>query len=472
MLIYNDFVENYSDFLIKKSLRGSRFMKTSLEYIKENRKSPRFKDLRGMLISIRAGLETTSNFDGIRIYDGEDRLICFLSLPDCYFKSDDYLCHDGDENCVRYERDGRIYKRKIGKILNEMVENHNQKMNSERYGSRYDLFKITPKMQTWYCEIISDEYAVYASKMKNEKVFLKIDEDFQFIYDSDNYRGDINSCQKNAGNHSFFNLISGAKACSLIDEDDQILCRAILWEEVEDYSTGEVVRLLDRQYSINNDRRYKAKMIEKLKERNLIDGYKDFDAGAYDCTNFVKIKDFTQCCLRIHLKRKLYYDDSVSWMDTFCSYIDGETELRNDDDRGIILRNSGDDVVYSDFDQKEYHYDEYLGYDVEGSEDEFVEVEYNGRTISVHEDTRENHFRWVDYQGLYFHEDEVIYSAYDSEYYLECDVVYSEYHDCYLYIEDAEEVEEEWYHRDDIEYDSESDVYYIEFYDRCVIVER
>lgn len=427
MLFVNQFIKNYEEFKSLKEKTSSRYVKILCEYIVKNRIWDGYVNWNGDFFLLRRDFsKKLHSLMGIMVENIP------LYIEGMELDPDDIVPHDGDVRCVRYYNPDREahFKRKVGKVINAMIE---------KYNSMDTYHKITPKLQTYLCESFSEKWSEYANNNNPNQYRLKVDDDFEFIYDSDNYAGHIGSCQSNGNNFNFYKLVDGAKACSIVDENDKIFARCILFTKVN--SNIGKISLAERQYAVNNRMIYKSTLIRLLRKEYNIDAYKNYDAGAYDETAFSafdEVGEINFCDLTVPLVRALEDKDPVSWQDTFYMYNGGSQYLSNSCGE-FELRNSSHNVTYANICHRGY-YDEYLEDYIDDAEDEFYVVNYQGNEITVHYRTRENYFRYVADEGEYYHEEEVTYLEDRDEYVLNDNAVYCVSNDYYIHIDDAVEL--------------------------------
>ena len=395
---------------------GNLWATIMLQQIKENRRV--FSNLNSMY---RNHLISYGSHGKWALYDHRQN-----ETSRIVFMCDDIFPHDGSLGFVRYYKiteteEGpkeQEYKMKIGKAVRASLK-----------GMRADLCE---KAITYICERTTSEWL--AKQQTENDYHLRVDDDFEFIYNSENYAGHISSCQQNANNYNFYRLIKGAKAASLCDEDGKVLARAILFTEIHHRECDDApIKGIERMYSVDNRLDFKQIFLQKLIADKQIDIYKDFNAGAYDGNSWLTIaQEEHRDSMYVELVRPLEDEDPVSWMDSF--YLtDGKTICANYDFGEYEIRNSNNNVTWGTFFGC---WDEYLEEYVSGyDDDDRIRVILDGNEIYVAPSTQERYFCWCKDEDEYYHEDDCEYSDRDDCYYH--NAVYSEYYNSYILNEDT-----------------------------------
>lgn len=227
----------------------------------------------------------------------------------------DGICFDGDTGAIRYvnhENNDRVFKMKAGKFLTKIIE-------SCEFGRN-----LPQQAKSWLGEEFKTAWQAYAEKFINKYVYEfhygNDAEDFSEIYSSDHRRGNFESCMTDKGYDDMYANSAKCHAAWLTDEDGLMFARCIVWDEVYDEDTGEVLRLAERQYSDGVQDKYKKMLVDELIERKLIDGYKQIGASCHDNRNFVlndgtSIRDHD-----LHIELNIDWGDHVSYMDSFKYY--------------------------------------------------------------------------------------------------------------------------------------------------------
>ena len=171
---------------------------------------------------------------------------------------------------VKIEEAGRVSSVKAGKLLRRLI-----------LWEEYDVL-FPEQLSVALCERFA---ALWKAEAEARRHQLVLDDDFEAIYDSSNYAGEIHSCMSNRGLHGFYNNSVKAKAASLRNRDGEILARCVVFTEVN-MNDGRVLRLAERQYAVGDNQVYKKALVNRLIEAGAIDGYKDFNASYDDAYSF------------------------------------------------------------------------------------------------------------------------------------------------------------------------------------------
>lgn len=220
------------------------------------------------------------------------------------------ICMDEDYTSIRYIKSdsGREYKMKAGKFLRKII------METE-YGKKLDESTLLYVLETF-----TQKWQSYAMK-KCGDFNLVVDEDFESIYNSRHYvdGADFHSCMTDNDQHYFYESAVKAKAAS-IWKNNKMFARCIIFTDVMNESTGEILRLAERQYSADQKELYKHILINKLIQAGEIDGYKKIGAGCHDSRMFVANDgtDLSDCDFSI--KCYLNPGDTLSYQDSFKYY--------------------------------------------------------------------------------------------------------------------------------------------------------
>lgn len=315
------------------------------------------------------------------------------------------VCMDGDIRSVRYINNangGRIFKMKAGKFLLRI-------MDACPFG------RVIPEQgRIWLCEEFSSSWQAFAMRnapLKNYNFHYGNSlEDFEKIYSSRNRRGDFHSCMTDKGYHSMYFNACKCHAAWLTDAEGQMFARCVVFDEVHDHTTGETLRLAERQYSDGVRDSFKKQLVDELISRGLIDGYKQIGAGCSDNQNFV-LNDGTSICDHLlSIDCKLDGSDKVSYMDSFVYYsLDAHTA-----------------------------YNDSFG------------VEYSHELNST--DGWLDELCWSEYHGEYIPESEACYVERVDDFFYREDVVI-DHHGCYQLKGDCVRCavcDDEWYLRDEM----------------------
>ena len=299
------------------------------------------------------------------------------------YKSDDFngLCEDADTRSIRYvniERD-RVFKMKAGKFLRKLIE-ENPNINT----------MLPEQVKIWVCEEFAEQWKAYAAEnICKDEYTLYINENFEDIYNSDCLKGNFGSCMVDDDYWSFYRDSVCAKAAYLLNNDDEIVARCIIYTDVID-GMGNHLRLAERQYSTDSDESLKRMLVMRLIEGNHIDGYKKVGADCHSPKAFVDVHGNPLSNTSLHIKCDLENYDVVSYQDSFKWY----------DSYEMIAYNYGD------------------------SSDGNLSVTDGRIENEDDEDDHENE-RWSDYHEEYIHEDDAYYVETRDDYFYYDEVVYA-----------------------------------------------
>lgn len=348
-----------------------------------------------LLIRISVSSECNDGFDWYLQIDGyRYRFV----LPDLQMDNDG-ICMDGDTEAIRYvnhAKDCKAFKMKAGRLFTKIME-------SCEFGRN-----LPQQAKSWLGEEFKTEWEAYADRRiaRDAYTFHYGDdaEDFTKIYSSYNRRGDFDSCMTDKGYEDMYHNSAKCHAAWLTDGNGLMFARCIIWDEVYDESTGEILRLAERQYSDGVQDRYKKMLVNELIERKLIDGYKQIGASCYACRNFVlndgtSIRDHD-----LHIELNIDPGDHVSYMDSF--------------------------IYYDKDEHRAYNYDP-------GCYDCCLDTTegYMDGDARIHE-----HERWSDYNSEWIDEDDAYYVERRNDWFYENQVV-TDTHGQRQFIEDCVECE-------------------------------
>lgn len=376
-----------------------------------------------------------------------DRSWHYLRLADVplysgQYKLDDYsgLCEDGDTRAVRYINceNGRVFKMRAGKFFKAVAL-------ETAFGR-----KLSEPIMLWLCEEFTQRWTTWASG-RVQHYELKVDDDFASIYSGYKCVGNFHSCMTDNDQYSFYEDAVDAKAASLRNDEGRIVARCIVFTEVHDDETGEIVRLAERQYATDGDDVLKRILVDKLIEGGYIDGYKKVGADCSSESAFVSNDGKDWSNRRFGIRCDLERGDRLSYQDSFKSY-NIDDHWATNYDVGSYSLDVTDTYFESEGDNWDSWHEEYTDNDV-------VDVYYHGREYTCDEEELDD-FRYVsrgDGAGEYHHEDDVVYCEDIDGYVLEDDATFSELLQEYWYdVDDMEAAEEEW-HQDNGEVWSEYD---------------
>lgn len=288
------------------------------------------------------------------------------------------LCEDGDAGSIRYynhER-GCYFKMKAGKFFTRIME-----------GCQFG--KCLPQQaKSWLGEEFLTSWTAYAEPRLNgsfEFHYGNDKSDFEEIYSSRNRRGDFHSCMTNSGNYTMYYYACKCHAAWLTDADGQMFARCVVFDEVHDDTTGETLRLAERQYSDGMEDKFKKMLVDALISRKLIDGYKQIGADCHDNRAFVLNDGTSISSHKLRIDCELDGGDTVSYMDSFVYYDRDSYKAYNYDTVYYTDELNITDGVLGDVHWSNYH-DEYIpeddAYYVENRDDYFygdeVVLDING----------------------------------------------------------------------------------------------
>ena len=401
--------------------------------------------------------------------------LCF-NLPSIYevensiYRLDNLrgICQDMDTACIRYvniERD-KVFKLKAGKFITNIL---NDKPSTAL---------LPEQAKRWIGEEFAREWKAYAASRTPDISDLELHvgssrDDFSNIYDSYNYKDDFGSCMTDKDQYSFYADAINASAACLRDSDGYIVARCIIYNEVVVDSTGEVLRLAERQYSSGEDNVLKQVLVNRLIDGGFIDGYKRVGASCHDAMDFVR-NNGDSLQVRMHISNTISEGDTLSYQDTFkwldmdkcTAYNNSDYNYTHElDTTDGILEDAHDNMTYCEYDEEWYDddcvtFDDY--HDVYIHEANATTAKYHGREITIDERRTED-FCYSEFYGIWIHEDDCTFVDEEDDYYycddvVECDftsdyilrssstvvgrdnlvcresdAVYSSYHGFYLY---------------------------------------
>lgn len=429
-MLYNKIIGNYADFKALFGNKENRNNKIALAYMmgKMRRyfKDGTIKLFRSTPITNREVYErmkSTLNAECTSDYK--------LAYVDVYLPRVSRLLDarqgltEDRDTMVRYilnDNYDRPMKMKIGKFIRAVFEESG-------------IFAHLPESCiNYFCEQATTEWEAKHPALQDYE--LVVNEDFEEIYSSGNMEGNFGSCMTDDGQYYFYEDAVSAKAASLW-QDGKMYARCVIFTEVHDKNTGEVLRLAERQYASGKNPVLKQLLINKLIEAGEIDGYKKIDANYDDAKKF-------------HLNDGTPIYNSYLWIE--CNLEDGDTKSYQDSfkwydydmKRAYNYDEIGADYILSECESTyerprrmlDYYRWDGSGYGCREEDEDWVYencVEIDGCYYDDwHTDAHDNHIRC----------DEARYSERDQEYYHEDDAVYCEWLEDYLYYNDAEWCEE------------------------------
>lgn len=267
-MLYYKF-QNYEEFKnmfgIIKHGNGvcSRKNKILLAYVKDKRllhEAVEKNDYTLLHISSMAELKKTVTQRIIISGHSDNSLRYVLELDGDFFYSRNLetdslkgLCEDGDTKAIRYINHGngeKVFKMKAGKLYRSIIQ-------ETEFGRT-----LPEQVVTYLCEEFSADWQVYTHS-RLPKNTLHVDKDFEKIYSSDWCKGDFSSCMTDKDDYDFYMDSVDASAAYLTDEDDMVIARCIIYNEVKDQD-GNKWRLAERQYASGENDILKRALIDAL----------------------------------------------------------------------------------------------------------------------------------------------------------------------------------------------------------------
>ena len=320
------------------------------------------------------------------------------------------ICEDHDTRSIRYRNveQNRIYKMKAGKMLHHLI-------NATEYGRN-----LCEPVQRWMEEDFSQRWQSYCMGKLPEN-HLIINDDFSRIYSSDECVGCFGSCMVNRGHWHFYKNSVNAKAAFLVDSNDMIIARAILWPEVYD-DEGNKYRYLDRQYSTDGNQVLMRALIDELIKAGEIDCYKVPGCGCGEATAIVDIHGASLASKTFHIKCDLELNGCLSFQDTFKFYRYNREKAFNTTANGWDY--CLDTTAYSINDdlQEDGNYDDYHE---EYTDSDLCTVYVHGEEMYCSEDWLDD-FHWVESRDEYHHKDDVFKCPFCDNWELKEDFVHSD----------------------------------------------
>lgn len=325
------------------------------------------------------------------------------TLKSALYRTDDAngICEDGDFRSIRYinMENERVFKMKVGKFYRKIIE-------------ECEFGKSLPEqVKTYLCEEITQDWQVYVmGHIPSNR--LVVGDDFKRIYDSDECIGDFGSCMVNRNLHDFYADAVNASAAYLENEEEKIIARCIIFNEVKDQH-GRVWRLAERQYSSDGSDVLKRALVDALIKGGHIDGYKQVGAGCSDARAFVDNDGNSLSNLELTIHCNLDYDDTLSYQDSFKYYDDYHREATNYGE-GCLRLDTTNGSLEEEEDDDESAYDNYHDYSCA----ETTTVYYHGREYECDSSNMDD-FVWVDDDDAYHHIDDVYTCPKCEEYFLD-----------------------------------------------------
>lgn len=396
----------------------------------------------------------------VRNYNEAVRAVGNNGLHECWcanvpllaikYKLDEYkgLCEDGDPRAIRYinTESNRVFKMKAGKFIKNVME--------ENAWGREVLCEAVKR---WVEEEFTQKWMAYSEGLL-PKYMLVVDEDFRTIYgqNSDIRCGEgFNSCMSHSGDthYLFYENAVKAHAASLRTLDNKkVLARCVIFDEVQDEQTGEVLRLAERQYAVDMNDVLKRVLVDKLVDGGYIDGYKKVGADCCNSRSFVGKNGEDWSGRKFSIECNLDDGDDMAYQDSFKWYIYGENRSYNWS--GVDYTDeldSTDDYYGRNGDNYDEYHDEYTN-------DDLATVYYNGHEMTCSEE-RLGDFTWSDYEDMYVHDDDGV-DTYDEGWCIERNCEYSSVLDRWYRDSDLKEEDEEEYKQENWTYAEYDDEYF------------
>lgn len=352
------------------------------------------------------------------------------------------VCEDGDIRSIRYvnKENGRAFKMKAGRFFNKCLE---------------DLGIEWPEpVRLWMCEEFSRQWETYASSSQVSKtgtLELHVDDDFESIYSSDECDGDFGSCMVDDGQWTFYRDAVNAQAAYLRStKTGEIVARCIVFNEVHDDGTGEVVRLAERQYSTDGDEVLKRLLVDALIKGKYIDGYKKVGVSCHDNRAYVSNSGEDWSHRHFSIECNLDDEDTLSYQDSFVYYDMNERRAYNYD--------NGEAVECLNDTNEYFNAPVYDSWNKRYTNEELYEVWSGGTMYETDYYTREEHFTRIN--GCYYDNDEVSECERCGSHFLYDEGVYSDLLDRYFCCQSCCDEAEEDYRRSQMTYSDYDEEYF------------
>lgn len=413
----------------------SRRNKILLYFIKQRKLiAAKMKDRRNDLLNTTS-LDDVKRliWDNLRMQNnGEELYLMGHSMYSNEFHTDNLngLCFDGDYRSIRYVRNDndRIFKMRAGKLMRKILL-------QEEWSNL-----LPEQVVIWFCEEFAREWESYATS-NSPQYELHVDNDFNRIYRSRYLKGNFGSCMVDNGFEEFYNDNVDARAAYLTDEDDMVVARCVIFDEVHDEGNDKTYRLAERQYSTDGNETLKQVLVNKLIDAGEIDGYKRVGADCHSPESFLLNNGNSLSGHRLYVQMRYINDNTeIPYMDSFKWY------------------DINDECAYN-YECGDYELVVTNGHPIESEWDEYherwcrdtVAVYVHGRYMRCDEDYLDD---FILVRGEYHHYEDVCEcDECGSDYLSDSDnTCYSEILDtnycCYSCMQAAEQryIEENWYH--------------------------
>lgn len=341
-----------------------------------------------------------------------------------YLDEQNGLCEDGDTKAVRYvnAENRRVFKMKAGKFITSCIE------------SQQISAALPEQVKRWIGEEFARDWQAYAEEKIGERDSLTLyvgsdSRDFEDIYDSDECVGNFGSCMVDASQSDFYYDSVNASAASLRNADGKIVARCIIFNDVKDRD-GKTWRLAERQYASDENNVLKQILVNKLIEEGLIDGYKRVGVDCHDNRNYVANNGDSLRDRKFSIRCSLYDGDTLSYQDSFKYY----------DNHAGIAYNYPSDSYTDELDTTDCYFNA-SHYDEEWSE---YEEQWIDEDEAVYDDY---HHDWMNP----YNAEDAIFNGNDIQIHCERteDFVWSEHEEKLIHINEAKEVNGDWYLAED-----------------------
>lgn len=255
---------------------------------------------------LRTTLDHTDLYESLQSSINTYNINGNIHLCGFYLNSNEYsldkpegLCEDFDPSCVRYVKDGKVYKMKTSKFFHKVAQN----------------LPLPEVAIHWLAEVVQDKRKASIIQYSDDSIVLKYGntpEDFYKIYTE----GPDYSCMNDGKHISFYLNNCNATAAWIENKEGKLLARCVIFNKVYD-TEGNIYRLAERQYS---DKEFlKEVLIRKLIYAGLIDGFKKVGAGAHDEKAFYTNNN-TLINSALYINCELGDNDIISYQDSFKYY--------------------------------------------------------------------------------------------------------------------------------------------------------
>jgi hypothetical protein len=259
---------------------------------------------------IRRAISSKVNIDNIKKY----------ALDNDY----SYFQYDETDDKINFKFKGRLTVMKTGKAIRRFLKHHDKTVSDE------------------YLKQISN---VVSSNLDNYELKVVEGDDIDFYYNGENYESGMNtgslqsSCMRysSCANEDFFQIYKdNAKMLILVNDDNKIAGRAILWDDVRDSNTGDKTKVMDRIYA--NEKAYHKFFVWAEENGYIRKQYQGYDNE----TSFVDTEGVT-IEFNGEMDINLSDYDKLPYMDTFAWGCDDE--LRNEDGYGEFYARDTDGAL-------------------------------------------------------------------------------------------------------------------------------